>query len=52
MLEKVFSDTTSTKLLNEIAPKFKDRPGGYTRIIKKIHRKGDAVKRAIIEFVE
>ncbi|OGZ61454.1 MAG: 50S ribosomal protein L17 [Candidatus Spechtbacteria bacterium RIFCSPLOWO2_02_FULL_38_8] len=52
MLGKIFSDTTGTKLINEIAPKFKDRPGGYTRIIKKAPRKGDAARRAVIEFVE
>ena len=39
------------KLLDNIAPKFKDRPGGYTRIIKMGARKSDSAKLAVIEFV-
>jgi len=38
------------KLFNEIAPKFKDINGGYTRVLKTGPRKGDATKMAIIEF--
>ena len=39
------------KLIDEIAPKYKDRNGGYTRIVKINTRLGDASKQAIIEFV-
>ncbi len=40
------------KLFSEIAPKFKERNGGYTRVLKTGPRRGDAAPMAIIEFVE
>jgi len=42
---------TTQKLFSEIAPKFADRPGGYTRIIAAGHRVGDNAKVAILELV-
>ena len=39
-------------LFKEIAPTFKARPGGYTRIIHLDQRQGDAAERAILEWVE
>ena len=39
------------KLFDEIAPKYADRQGGYTRVIKTGLRKGDAAPLAIIELV-
>jgi large subunit ribosomal protein L17 len=38
------------KLFDEIAPRFKERPGGYTRVIKYGVRRGDAAPVSVIEF--
>ena len=51
-LLKIFSNPTVKKLMEEIAPSYKDRAGGYTRIIKKGPRASDGARIAIIEFIE
>lgn len=39
------------KLFEEIAPKYQERNGGYTRIIKTFERRGDAALMSVIELV-
>ncbi|MGI9291023.1 MAG: 50S ribosomal protein L17 [Gammaproteobacteria bacterium] len=40
------------KLFNELGPRFKERPGGYLRILKTGHRPGDAAPMAIVQLLD
>ena len=51
-LARFFPRNIVQKLINEIAPKYKDRPGGYTRIIRLGQRNSDGAKMAIIELIK
>src|SRR6185369_4830827 len=48
----VQTDAAVSKLFSEVAPRFANRAGGYTRIIKIGQRAGDAAPISIIEFTE
>jgi len=41
-----------TKLFNELGPRYKDRPGGYLRILKMGYRPGDSAPMALVELVD
>jgi large subunit ribosomal protein L17 len=47
----VTKESVCKKLFDEIAPKYAERNGGYTRIIKTGTRRGDAAEMAIIELI-
>jgi len=52
-VQKVIKNKQASKILfEEISPKYLERNGGYTRIVKTGFRKGDSAPLAIIEFVE
>jgi large subunit ribosomal protein L17 len=52
LLEKKLHPKAIEKLLKEVAPRFEERNGGYTRIIKLERRVGDNAQSVIMEWVE
>src|SRR5882724_12443080 len=49
---RLHQEAAAKILFKDIAPAFKDRKGGYTRIIRMNQRNGDAAQRAILEWVD
>lgn len=51
-LSIIRSETVTTKLFDEIAPRYAGREGGYCRVVKKSVRQGDSAHMSVVELVE
>ncbi len=49
---EISKDEVADRLFSNLMPRLRDRPGGYTRIIRKGHRVGDAAPMVLIELVD
>jgi large subunit ribosomal protein L17 len=52
VLSRMRDETQTKKLFDTLAPRYKARPGGYTRVLKAGFRHGDNAQLAVIEFVD
>ena len=51
-LSRLRDEVAVGKLFNELGPRFKDRPGGYLRILKIGRRPGDAAPMALVQLLD
>ncbi len=51
VLKTITDNEAVTKLFEEVAPKYQERPGGYIRIVKLGPRRGDGAEMAVVELV-
>lgn len=51
ILKDIHDNEVVTRLFDEVAPRYKERPGGYTRIVRIGPRRGDGAEMAIVELV-